>query len=215
MQPLEGAQGRARADRWQICDARGLAGAYHHIVLQQTRWLVTGQGCAAPTKGPALKPGQYGEHIAAGQAAHWGTPQPVPPITQSRPARKVPRRTRWRNSQRKARRRCTGPVTIVVRTSALQGAVGPAIRTSASQEGSYTAQSDPAAGRVRQKRKRPGALGTRRAQVREENAQPGGPSRGIRRPSKLRAAASALVRDGPTRPRRIKKRVKIEDLTES
>ena len=36
------------------------------------------------------------------------------------------------------------------------GAVDPAIRTSASQEGSYTTQPDPAAGRVRQKRKRPG-----------------------------------------------------------
>jgi hypothetical protein len=80
----------------------------------------------------------------------------------------------WRaeGDTRKARRFShTGPVTIVVRTSALQGAVGPTIRTSASKEGSYTAQSDPAAGRVRKKEKGPGVLGTRRGQFMEEPNQ--------------------------------------------
>jgi hypothetical protein len=61
-------------------------------------------------------------------------------------------------TQKKARRDNTGPVTIVVRTSALQGAVGPAIRTSASQEGSYTAQPDLPQGECGKKEKGPARL---------------------------------------------------------
>jgi hypothetical protein len=58
------------------------------------------------------------------------------------------RRPAHQGRKEKARRcETTRPVDICVlkaRTSCAQRAVGPAIRTSASQEGSYTAQTDPA-----------------------------------------------------------------------
>jgi hypothetical protein len=45
--------------RWRICSTMGLAEAYHHIVLQQTRWLVTGRQRKARRDTPGQSPSRF------------------------------------------------------------------------------------------------------------------------------------------------------------